>query len=142
VLITIPDHAAVATSSSTSATLGKEGGSDEVFEPVIDDILAKLGGEPLDLYLMTHEHLDHVQGLFSRAEPQQVAQGQAGWLTGSAHRTTTTHLRPEAKDRGADGLPGPAPAGCRRGQVAVRGCPAGQQRHVDDKKCVDYVRTS
>lgn len=41
-----------------------EGGGDEVFEGVIGDILDQLDGHPLDLYVMTHEHLDHVQGLF------------------------------------------------------------------------------
>lgn len=41
-----------------------EGGSDEVFERVVGSILDELGGRPLDLYVMTHEHLDHVQGLF------------------------------------------------------------------------------
>jgi len=40
-----------------------EGGDDAVFKPVVDDILAQLDGQPLDLYVMTHEHLDHVQGL-------------------------------------------------------------------------------
>ncbi len=40
-----------------------EGGSDAVFKPVIENILAVLQGRPLDLYVMTHEHLDHVQGL-------------------------------------------------------------------------------
>ncbi|MFX1238039.1 MAG: ComEC/Rec2 family competence protein [Promethearchaeota archaeon] len=34
-----------------------------LFEPVIDDIKKELNGNPLDLYVMTHEHLDHVQGL-------------------------------------------------------------------------------
>jgi len=41
-----------------------EGGDDTVFEPVIADLLDVLDGHPLDLYVMTHEHLDHVQGLF------------------------------------------------------------------------------
>ena len=40
-----------------------EGGDDAVFKPVVDDILDQLDGQPLDLYVMTHEHLDHVQGL-------------------------------------------------------------------------------
>lgn len=44
-----------------------EGGDDAVFEPVITDILDELDGDPLDLYIMTHEHLDHVQGLFFAA---------------------------------------------------------------------------
>lgn len=41
----------------------REGGDDSVFEAAVEDILAQLGGDPLDLYVMTHEHLDHVQGL-------------------------------------------------------------------------------
>jgi hypothetical protein len=39
------------------------GGVDPLFVPVVQDILKELGGKPLDLYLMTHEHMDHVQGL-------------------------------------------------------------------------------
>ncbi|MFX1484735.1 MAG: hypothetical protein ACFFCP_16280, partial [Promethearchaeota archaeon] len=34
-----------------------------LFEPVMEDILEELNGKPLDLYIMTHEHLDHVQGI-------------------------------------------------------------------------------
>jgi beta-lactamase superfamily II metal-dependent hydrolase len=44
-----------------------EGGDDTVFEPVVKHILDELNGAPLDLYVMTHEHLDHVQGLFYAA---------------------------------------------------------------------------
>ncbi len=40
-----------------------EGGDDAVFKPVVDHILKTLNGKALDLYVMTHEHLDHVQGL-------------------------------------------------------------------------------
>lgn len=43
--------------------MSKEGGRDDVFEPVIKDIIKELDGKPLDLYVMTHEHMDHVQGL-------------------------------------------------------------------------------
>ena len=44
--------------------LSKEGGKDFVFKPVIEDIAATIGDAPIDLYVMTHEHLDHIQGLF------------------------------------------------------------------------------
>jgi hypothetical protein len=44
-----------------------EGGDDTVLGPVIADILDELNGDALDLYVMTHEHLDHVQGLFYAA---------------------------------------------------------------------------
>lgn len=62
-----------------------DGGADAVLEPVIDALIARLGGKPLDLYVMTHEHLDHVQGLFYCASTfnKRIAAKQA-WLTGSA----------------------------------------------------------
>lgn len=34
-----------------------------LFKPIIEDIKKELNGKRLDLYVMTHEHLDHVQGL-------------------------------------------------------------------------------
>lgn len=67
-----------------------EGGDDAVFRPVVDDILAQLDGEPLDLYVMTHEHLDHVQGLPYAAwklYPDDFGQRfrvRSAWLTASA----------------------------------------------------------
>ena len=65
--------------------LGTDGGRDEVLEPVIDDMLARLGGRPLDLYVMTHEHLDHVQGLFYAAKVfDKTIRAKQAWLTGSA----------------------------------------------------------
>lgn len=45
-------------------SLSSSGGHDDVFQPIITDVLAELNGKPLDLYVSTHEHLDHVQGLF------------------------------------------------------------------------------
>lgn len=39
-----------------------DGGENEVFTPVFQDILRILDGQPLDLYVATHEHMDHVQG--------------------------------------------------------------------------------
>lgn len=45
-----------------------DGGTNEIFKPVVNDILKILDGAPLDLYIMTHEHLDHVQGLLWAAK--------------------------------------------------------------------------
>lgn len=62
-----------------------EGGEDVLFRPVIENVLAVLAGRPLDLYVMTHEHMDHVQGLLYGKErlglelPVRYA-----WLTASA----------------------------------------------------------
>jgi hypothetical protein len=65
--------------------LRREGGVDAVLVPVVDDIIARLGGNPLDLYVMTHEHLDHVQGLFYSAEVHgRIVRATQAWLTGSA----------------------------------------------------------
>lgn len=69
--------------------LSGEGGEDAVFKPVIDDVLRELGGRPLDLYVMTHEHMDHVQGLYfaaSKIYPDLKDRLKAAyaWLTASA----------------------------------------------------------
>jgi beta-lactamase superfamily II metal-dependent hydrolase len=71
--------------------LNKEGGDDTVFKPVVDDIIKELNGNPIDLYVMTHEHLDHVQGLYyaaTKAFPsgqlKQKLNVSYAWLTASA----------------------------------------------------------
>jgi beta-lactamase superfamily II metal-dependent hydrolase len=62
-----------------------EGGADTVFEPIVRDILSELGGEPLDLYVMTHEHLDHVQGLFFASVQHGLdLKARSAWITASA----------------------------------------------------------
>ena len=73
-------------------SLGTEGGLDTVFQPVLDDVLAELDNEPLDLYIMTHEHLDHVQGLLhyqkkvlENSPVKDLLQVRHAWLTRSAH---------------------------------------------------------
>ena len=56
---------------------------------------AKLGGKPLDLFVMTHEHLDHVQGFLYAAEKlNKTIKVKQAWLTGSAAPDYyTTHQR-------------------------------------------------
>lgn len=64
-----------------------QGGQDQVFEPVLRDIEQVLGGEPLDLYVMTHEHLDHVQGplwAHRHLSPPVRLRARHAWLTASA----------------------------------------------------------
>ena len=90
VLVTIPDKEAGKAVERTilfdfGNSLGTEGGQDDVLEPVIDDIIARLKGKPLDLYVMTHEHLDHVQGMLHASENLHKAiRAKQVWLTGSA----------------------------------------------------------
>jgi hypothetical protein len=65
--------------------LGGEGGQDAVFQPVIEDVLHELAGAPLDLYVMTHEHRVHVQGLSYASERLGLSfPVEHAWLTASA----------------------------------------------------------
>lgn len=62
-----------------------EGGANAVFRPVIENILEALNDHPLDLYVMTHEHLDHVQGLLYASEELGFEiKARYAWLTASA----------------------------------------------------------
>jgi beta-lactamase superfamily II metal-dependent hydrolase len=68
ILITVPDTECGVPKTrhiliDVGNALSKEGGQDFVFKPVIEDIRATIGDAPVDLYVMTHEHLDHIQGL-------------------------------------------------------------------------------
>ncbi|MET0915591.1 MAG: hypothetical protein ABWY81_05270, partial [Jiangellaceae bacterium] len=77
--------------------LAGDGNDDNVFTGVVQDIVERTGGT-VDLYVMTHEHLDHVQGLLAakRAGVELVA--RYAWLTGSAHPDYYTN-HPDAKVR-------------------------------------------
>lgn len=66
--------------------LGGHGGDDSVFEPVLEDVLAILDGRTLDLYVMTHEHMDHVQGLYYASKHFGLNLNvDYAWLTASSH---------------------------------------------------------
>jgi beta-lactamase superfamily II metal-dependent hydrolase len=55
----------------------------DVFTDVVKDIAEQTGGV-VDLYVMTHEHMDHVQGLLAAANAGVVLSARYAWLTGSA----------------------------------------------------------
>jgi len=112
ILVSVPDRVAddkietrhILIDVGNTAT-GK-GGDDVVFRPVIDDILKVLGGRPLDLYVMTHKHLDHVQGLlyahkqlFPGEGLRQKLQLRHAWLTASAEGEEYYKKHPKAKER-------------------------------------------
>jgi hypothetical protein len=98
ILVTVPDRDPATKKTTTrhilidvGNVLGKEGGDDTVFKPVLEAILKDLDGKPVDLYIMTHEHLDHVQGLFygsTKAFPPGDLEAKLkidfAWLTASA----------------------------------------------------------
>jgi beta-lactamase superfamily II metal-dependent hydrolase len=67
-----------------------EGSDKTVYLPIVEDVLRELGGGPLHAYLSTHEHMDHVQGLFHAARdlaPRDLRaelRAERVWLTASA----------------------------------------------------------
>jgi beta-lactamase superfamily II metal-dependent hydrolase len=101
ILVTVPDRTArgnpitrriLIDVGNAPLVASQVGGDDTVFKPVIDDILDQLGGKPLDLYVLTHEHLDHAQGLlhadrklFPPGEFAKKFKVRHVWLTASAH---------------------------------------------------------
>ena len=83
----------------TGNVLAGPGGVDAVFGPVLENILAELGDKPLDLYVMTHEHLDHVQGLLWASEKQGLnLKATHAWLTASA-ASDYYETHPEAHEK-------------------------------------------
>jgi beta-lactamase superfamily II metal-dependent hydrolase len=120
-------------------------GVDTVFEPVIDDIKARLKGKPLDLFVMTHEHLDHVQGPFYCHETfNKDFKARQVWLTGSANPDYyDTH--PDARKKKKAAL-----AAFRATQVRLRAAPdpspfaallLANNDVRSTAKCVDHLRT-
>ncbi len=79
--------------------LNKAGGDDTVFKPVVENILHELAGQPLDLYVMTHEHLDHAQGLFYAATKLYEA-GELKRRLGTCYAWLTASAAPDYYDGG------------------------------------------
>ena len=125
--------------------LSEEGGVDAVFEPVIDDLRTTLGGKKLDLFVMTHEHLDHVQGFFYAKEKlKKSIKAKQVWLTGSADPTYYDD-HPEAKKELKA-----AYAAYRAAKVRLNALPEvsfftsvlmANNDVRTTKKCIDYLRT-
>jgi beta-lactamase superfamily II metal-dependent hydrolase len=101
ILVTVPEqvegggtevrHILFDVGNAKASKQGGEGHDDRVFAPVVRDIVQELGGRPLDLYVMTHEHWDHVQGLayadenvFLQEDLAALLQVRHSWFTGSA----------------------------------------------------------
>lgn len=105
VLVSIPDRTASGNPITRhilidvgNVLLGA-GGQDALFTPVIQDIQDQLHGRPLDLYIMTHEHLDHIQGLpYAHAQLGVTLRARHAWLTASAEPNYYDR-HPEARRR-------------------------------------------
>lgn len=95
-LLSIPDrdanghvemrHILIDVGNAYNTKVGK-GGEDFVLLPVVRNIQDELGGRPIDLYIATHEHYDHVQGLryaAAHGNPRIRIPIARSWLTASA----------------------------------------------------------
>ena len=77
-----------------------EGGRDDYFEPILKNLKSSIDGKAIDLFIMTHEHLDHVQGLFYGAthlDPPIDLPVRYSWLTASSEGDPYYERFPEAK---------------------------------------------
>jgi len=124
--------------------LSRQGGVDDVLVPVVDDLIARLGGAPLDLYVMTHEHLDHVQGLFYAKEVHGKTVGaKQAWLTRSADPDYyTTH--PDARRKRVAALMAYRTAVAHLPAAAMASPFLSMLMATNDPrsttKCIDYLR--
>lgn len=86
ILVSVPDRGVVRhILIDVGNVQSGSGGSTSVFEAVTEDIERELGGKPIDLYVMTHEHMDHVKGLLYAADRLGVPlRARYAWLTASA----------------------------------------------------------
>src|SRR5262245_26696480 len=63
----------------------RTGDDHHVLAPVLEDVMRVLDGKRVDLYVMTHEHLDHAHGLFyGDARLHRTIAADWAWLTASA----------------------------------------------------------
>jgi len=124
--------------------LGGTGGKDDIFKPVLEDILQTLDGRPLDLYVMTHEHLDHVQGLYYAFTQYGLRlTAERVWLTASAQvGYYNTHERARKKREHAR----KAFDSIERHFAALEFVPTGIRSMLlnnnprSTERCIDYLR--
>ncbi|QSQ21443.1 hypothetical protein JY651_40695 [Pyxidicoccus parkwayensis] len=83
-LVSVPDQDAGTGLTTVRHVLIDAGhvlvGEDPAFRPVLEDVLTQLDGAPLDLYVLSHEHLDSVQG----SQSLERLKLRHAWLTASA----------------------------------------------------------
>jgi len=80
--------------------LAGEGGRDEVFKDVLENIKDELDDRPLDLYIMTHEHMDHVQGLLYGSKKLGIDfKAKHLWMTASSEGAAYYDRFPKAKQK-------------------------------------------
>lgn len=106
ILLTIPEEDEKGRKTTVNVlidvgnALTGEGGRDEVFEAVLENIKAVLGTKPIDLYVMTHEHMDHIQGLLYGSRKLNIAfKAKRVWMTASAEGDAYYSRFPKARKK-------------------------------------------
>ncbi|RVJ72526.1 ComEC/Rec2 family competence protein [Sinorhizobium medicae] len=106
ILLTIPEiddagnEVTVTVLIDVGNALAGTAGRDDVFGPVVENIRDELGGKPIDLYIMTHEHMDHVQGLLHGARKLGVEfKTKHLWMTASSEGGAYYDRFPKAKQK-------------------------------------------
>ena len=80
--------------------LGAPDSNAGLFRSIMADINRRLERRPIDLYVMTHEHMDHVQGLLCAHQArQQLPQIDFAWLTASASKNYYKQFSQAAQQR-------------------------------------------
>ena len=79
-LVQFPDDGVM---RSIVIDIGNFKGKDQPLVDAVDDIIARTQGH-IDLYVMTHEHLDHVQGLLAASKKGKKPKIDHIWMTASA----------------------------------------------------------
>lgn len=123
--------------------LSGKGGKDEVFAPIFADIAAETGGE-VDLYVMTHEHLDHVQGLYYAAERLETpVRAKHVWITASAdpdYYDTHPDARKKRMALQAAYAEGERLMALRGNRFAAFAAMMANNNPRDTGQCIDHIR--
>ncbi len=146
ILVTIPDrHAGKEVRRHVLIDLGNLLASDAtVFGPIAADLMSRTEGRNLDLYVMTHEHLDHVHGLKYLAGIGTPLPVDYVWLTASADPRYGRKF-PEAK-RAMDSYLAATdrlrPLAVQRGLMGMKSVEAffANNDHRSTAKCVEEIR--
>jgi beta-lactamase superfamily II metal-dependent hydrolase len=87
-LITVPDKGSDGVETRRHILIDVGNGhfqSDTPYESIIKNVLSVTDQKPVDLYVMTHEHMDHVEGLYYAKKKKNLdVKANYAWLTASA----------------------------------------------------------
>jgi hypothetical protein len=122
-----------------------QGGLNDVFEPVAKDI-ARVTGKRIDLLIMSHEHLDHMEGFYSQKALFDQFEVGAVWMSAMSapdYYDRFPNCKPELRARLA--LHATAVRWDREGRfdrlpLAMRSLIANNVLAVANKDRIDYLR--